>query len=84
MMTERERIVKKYLKTADLEQIRERLILAREEKHWSPAIAASNMNYQYLPGVSAMERGKRKITADFLIRAALVYGVSLKWLLTGV
>lgn len=83
MTTERERIIKRYLKIADHEYIRERLVLAREDKGWTPAIAAENLNYKYIPTVSAMERGKRRISADFLIRAALAYGVSLKWLLTG-
>lgn len=83
MMTERERIVKKYLKAADHDLIRERLILAREAARLSVHIANQQMNYKYWLTVKHKETGSASLTADFLIRAALVYNVSLKWLLLG-
>lgn len=83
MTTERERVIKRYLKTADHEPIRERVKQARENKNLGPVAASYELNYKDYVTVSAIERGKRNVTADFLIRAALVYNVTLKWLLTG-
>ena len=57
----------------------ERLRTARENAGLSQGQVAKLLN-MHRPTVSEIEAGRRKLTADELVRFADLYGVSLDWL----
>lgn len=83
MTTERERKVKAILARTDLRYVRERLKLLRTNKGWLQTRAAKEMNYTEGRTIHMNEEFEHHPKADYVIRAALVYGVSLRWILTG-
>lgn len=64
---------------SDPAPIVERLRAAREHAGLSQGQVAKLLN-MHRPTISEIEAGRRKLTADELVRFADLYGVSLDWL----
>ncbi|WP_018289694.1 XRE family transcriptional regulator [Verrucomicrobium sp. 3C] len=59
--------------------IARRLKCAREKKGWTQAQLASRFGFKDRQTLAAVEAGKRKITADELVRAMDIFGVEIEF-----